>query len=356
VTVSSGVSVVVPVYNGARHLPDVIEAVLAQETEPVRDLEVLVVDDASTDRSAEIANRYVGNGRVHLLDGGGRGAAAALNLGIDASRYAIVCQLDQDMIPQPSWLERLLSCLESDSRLAAAQGHFLTDPRDGILARVSALDLKLRYAGLSDSSGKPFRADHVCTGNTLYRAEAIRKVGLFDESLGYGYDNDMSYRLGEAGYQLAHCPTAVSVHRRRRGWLAYCKEQYGLGYGRLDLIAKLRKRVSGDEVSGVPMILHAAGMAASLLLAGLALVFMFLGLPWTTPALFATGILVVSSGERLVVGLLAAWRFRDVAGAFFPPAHLLRDLAWAWAILRWSIRWCAGTPRRPQYSMGRALR
>lgn len=355
-TVSSGVSVVVPVYNGARHLPDVIEAILAQETEPARDLEVLVVDDASTDTSREIAQRYVGTGRVRLLNGGGRGAAAALNLGIHASRYAIVCQLDQDMIPRPSWLERLLSCLESDPALGAAQGHFLADRRDGILARVSALDLKLRYAGLSGFNRTPFRADHVCTGNTLYRAEAIRKVGLFDESLGYGYDNDMSYRLGEAGYELAHCPTAVSVHRRRPGWLAYWKEQYGLGYGRLDLIEKQRKWAGGDQVSGLPMILHAAGMVVAVSLAALTLVLAFLGLQWMIPALLATGILLISSGERFVAGIRAAWRFRDPAGALFAPVHLLRDLAWAWAVIRWSLRWCVGTPRRPQYSMGRALR
>jgi cellulose synthase/poly-beta-1,6-N-acetylglucosamine synthase-like glycosyltransferase len=348
------VSVVLPVYNGARHLSDVIESILSQDVG--RDVEVLVIDDRSTDRSAAIAGNYVGTGRVRLLDGGGRGAAAALNLGIHAARYPIICQLDQDMIPQPFWLKRTLSCLESDPRLAAVQGHFLADPRDGLLTRVSALDLRMRYARLSGSNGDSFRADHVCTGNTLYRAEALWGMDLFDESIGYGYDNDMSYRLGEAGFQLAHCPTAVSIHRRRPGWLAYWREQYGLGYGRLDVIAKQTNRATGDQVSGANMVLHAAGMVAALLLAFVALLLALVGSAWTAPAWGAIGILTILAGERLVTGLLAGRRFRDPAGALFAPVHLVRDLAWAWAVARWTLRWCAGTPRRPQFSMGRALR
>ena len=59
--------------------------------------------------------------------------------------------------------------------------------------------------------------DHACTGNSVYRAEAVRRVGGFDESLGYGYDNDMSYRLGRAGYRLAFCRQARSTHRWRQG-------------------------------------------------------------------------------------------------------------------------------------------
>ncbi|MGH9460791.1 MAG: glycosyltransferase [Vicinamibacteria bacterium] len=346
---------VLPVYNGAQHLPDVIESILSQDDEG-RDVEVLVIDDRSTDRSGAIVGKYVGTGRVRLLDGGGRGAAAALNLGIHAARYPFIGQLDQDMIPQPFWLKRMLSCLESDPRLAAVQGHFLADPRDGVLTRVSALDLRMRYARLSASNGDSFRADHVCTGNTLYRAEALWGMDLFDESLGYGYDNDMSYRLAEAGFRLAHCPTAVSVHRRRPGWLAYFREQYGLGYGRLDLIAKQTHRAGGDQVSGLRMILHAAGTVTALALGSFALLLALLGSAWNAPALAATGILAALAGERLCSGLLAGWRFRDPAGAFFAPVHLVRDLAWAWAVVRWTLRWLAGTPRRPEFSMGRAHR
>src|SRR5204862_342543 len=97
---------------------------------------------------------------------------------------------------------------------------------------------------------------HACTGNSAYRAEALRTVGLFDETFGYGYDNDVSYRLREAGYRLTFCRAAESVHRWREGLLGYLAQQYGFGYGRIDLVAKHPKRVTGDSVSPAGMMMH----------------------------------------------------------------------------------------------------
>ncbi len=91
----------------------------------------------------------------------------------------------------------------------------------------------------------PIAVDHVCTGNTVYRAEALARVGLLDESLGYGYDNDLSYRLGAAGYALAFCRDARSRHRWREGLAGYLTQQYGFGYGRLDVVAAHPDRVGG---------------------------------------------------------------------------------------------------------------
>ena len=65
-------------------------------------------------------------------------------------------------------------------------------------------------------------------GNSVYRASALYQVGLFDESLGYGYDNDMSYRLAAAGYRLVLCRRARSVHRWREGIRGYLVQQYRL--------------------------------------------------------------------------------------------------------------------------------
>ena len=84
-----------------------------------------------------------------------------------------------------------------------------------------ALDLEQRYDRLSDE------VDHVCTGNTAYRAEALAAVGLLNEELGYGYDNDLSYRLGAAGYRLLFCRDARSRHRWREGLAGYLSSSTG---------------------------------------------------------------------------------------------------------------------------------
>jgi GT2 family glycosyltransferase len=345
----SGVSFVVPVHNGARWLDEVLSAILAQADG--RPFEVLAVDDRSSDGSPVILDRYAIAGKILALQGEGRGAAAAINLGIRHARHPIICQVDQDVILRPGWLTRLADAL-SVPGVGAAQGYYLTPPDGSLWARVMGLDLEQRYSRIVGN-----RIDHVCTGNSAYRAEALHRVGLFDESLGYGYDNDMSYRLGAAGYRLVFCRDAQSVHRWREDMLSYLRQQYGLGYGRLDLVAKHRRRLRGDDVSGLGMILHAPAMLAGLAGLGAAVLLAASGGPWRPAALGGSGVLALLALDRLAAGARAALRFRDRAGLGFLPAHLLRDAAWAAALAVWSARRLGGRTPDPSDSMkpGRAF-
>jgi hypothetical protein len=178
-------------------------------------------------------------------------------------------------------------------------------------------------------------------------------VGLFDEGFGYGYDNDMSYRLRAAGYRLVFCPAARSTHRWRESGSGYLAQQFGVGYGRLDLIAKHPGRVRGDDVSRTGMILHALGMTGAVLGLGGAGAAALAGAspaPWALPALAVVGALGL---ERVVAGCRAARRFRDPAALAFAPVHLLRDLAWVAALAVWTGHRLARRPRRPIHSMRR---
>src|SRR5204862_7187414 len=146
---------------------------------------------------------------------------------------------------------------------------------------------------------------HACTGNSAYRAEALRTVGLFDETFGYGYDNDVSYRLREAGYRLTFCRAAESVHRWREGLLGYLAQQYGFGYGRIDLVAKHPDRVAGDSVSPLTMMLHPLAMSAAILMIVLAAAAAGAGQPWRGFAAIGAVLLVGLWLERLIAGVLA---------------------------------------------------
>ena len=184
-----------------------------------------------------------------------------------------------------------------------------------------------------------------------YRAQALHRVGLFDESLGYGYDNDMSYRLRNAGYRLRLCRNARSRHQWREGLIGYAIQQYGFGYGRLDLVAKHPSRLAGDSVSPAGMMAHPLLLALALI--GLASV------PWIAtlggqPRYVTFGASAIVAGlivERLFAGLGVAWRSRDLAAVLFAPVHLVRDLAWIAAIAMWLTRRIAGLRSRPENSM-----
>jgi len=230
--------------------------------------------------------------------------------------------------------------------VAAAQGHYVAAPNAGMWSRVMALDLRQRYSTLRDE-----RTDHVCTGNSVYRKAALVEVGLFDETLGYGYDNDVSYRLAHAGYELAFCADATSTHHWREGLFDYARQQYGFGYGRLDLVFKHRHRVAGDNVSRIAMMSHAPLMAAAVLAALVAIVAAIVRGPVFWPAVTSALLLGILATERLVAGIRAAFRFRNPAGLLFVPMHLVRDVAWAGAIAVWGARRLRGAKTQPSDSM-----
>jgi hypothetical protein len=191
----------------------------------------------------------------------------------------------------------------------------------------------------------------VCTGNSAYRATAIHQVGLFDETFGYGYDNDMSYRLRDAGYRLAFCREARSLHRWREGVSGYLVQQYGFGYGRIDVVAKHPSRFSGDKVSPAGMMAHPVLMSMGL--AGFMCAFLAaaVGGPWPVLAACSSIAPAVLALERLSAGIMAARRFGDAAPLVFPFLHLARDLAWASALAAWSARRLVGRPGNPWHSM-----
>ena len=366
---TEGVSFVVPVRNGARWIRSTLEAIWAESipmgesAHASRPFEVIVVDDGSEDASIDIA-RQAANGRpLRIIAGPGRGASAALNTGFRAARYPIVCQVDQDVTIRRGWTTRLVAAL-ADPRVAAAQGRYVLDRSARVGARVMAIDLEQRYDALSAASKNDALSatftkdafggaatDHVCTGNTAYRAEAVHAAGLFDESLGYGNDNDLSYRLRAAGCKLAFVREATSVHHWRDSFPTYLRQQYGFGYGRLDVVAKHPSRVGGDAVSGTTMMLHPVGLAIGIGLLAIAGVLTLTGGPAIAFAVAAATIIGGLTLERAIAGVLAWRQFGDASALLFPVWHLARDAAWVAAMVAWTSRRALFLDPRPSHSM-----
>jgi glycosyltransferase involved in cell wall biosynthesis len=334
----TGVSVVIPVKNGAAYIRHTLESVWAQRVGPT---EVIVVDDLSTDGSRQVVEEIATRLPISVISGTGRGAAAALNVGVRIARHPIVCQVDQDVVLQPGWIDALVRhFVEPD--VAAVQGLYVTDPGAPLLARVMGHDLEARYAAV------PEETDHVCSGNVAYRASALLDVGGFDERLGYGYDNDVSYRLRQRGYRLLFCRDARSTHRWRAGVSGYLRQQYGFGYGRLDVVAKHPHRAAGDMVSPMLMMAHPVVLSTALIAAAAG----SLVTSWARASLTVSLCLIATLIlERAAAGARAAVRSRSTTPLWFPAVHLVRDFAWVAAIFMWTARRIAGAVSAPSHSM-----
>jgi hypothetical protein len=337
-----GISFVIPVRNAGPLLAETLASIDAQQDG--RPVEIVIVDDHLDGEAAIDIPRTVARCPVRVVRGDGRGAAAAINAGIRTATHPLICQVDQDVVLTAGWMQALTAAM-ADPDVAAAQGCYVSSRLEPFLSRVTGLDLQLRYSAIDGST------DHVCTGNTMYRADALESVGLLDESLGYGYDNDLSYRLRAAGYTLLICKDARSRHRWRHQLSGYLRQQYGFGYGRVDLVARHPARCTGDAVSPIAMMAHPLVMAAALVSLIAAAVQASAGTSWQ-PAL-SLGVLLIGglALERARAGFRAWLRFRDLTALTFPVIHLLRDAAWVVAIIVWSCRRVLRQPGLPGHSM-----
>jgi glycosyltransferase involved in cell wall biosynthesis len=191
------VSVVMPVYDGARYVGEAIDNVLAQSYGP---LELIVVDDGSTDDSAPMVRRF--GASVRLIARDHEGCASARNHGATAAKgeYLAFCDAD-DRLPSDR-LERLLAALESDPDIDAVFGEieeFVSPDLDEHVTRA-------------------FRAPHLRRSTRimitmLLRTDSFWRVGPFATDLGRALELDWLARADDLGLRIEPC-AGVVTHRR----------------------------------------------------------------------------------------------------------------------------------------------
>lgn len=181
------VSVVIPNHNGAQYLDEAIRSALSQSYSPI---EILVVDDGSTDDSAAIGRRHAN--RIIWISQPRRGVSAARNAGIGASRGSFIAFLDSDDVWRPEKLAREMVLFDAaDVGLVYCGAEYID--RDGRSLGVDLGSLEgdvLRRLVLLE--------DTITAGGSsaVVRRECLDRVGLFAEDLEVSEDWDLWRRLG----------------------------------------------------------------------------------------------------------------------------------------------------------------
>ncbi|MBD2609132.1 glycosyltransferase [Scytonema hofmannii FACHB-248] len=207
------VSVVVPIYNGEKDLPDLISCLLAQ-TYPKQQVEYLLVDNNSSDRTLtflETAALYCPITIRPLSENQIQSSYAARNTGIRAAKSEIIAFTDADCRPQHQWLEALVQPFVKQDVIIVA----------GEIAALPGKTLLEQYADRQETlSQKHTLAHKFCpygqTANLAIRRTAFEKAGLFRPYLTTGGDADMCWRiLKENIGRLEFSPRAIVQHRHR---------------------------------------------------------------------------------------------------------------------------------------------
>jgi glycosyltransferase involved in cell wall biosynthesis len=218
------VTIVMPVYNGEKFLREALESVLAQDYEP---FEVIVVDDGSTDSSAEIASSFA---EVTCLSQANQGVGAARNTALTVARGDIIATIDADDIV-PAWKLRVQVAymLEHPEAVCVFGRQEWIDPppwlvRDPIYGELDGIPLN---------------------SMVIWR-KALEELNGFDDS--HGGDMDVLVRMRERGYEYAVVPELV-VYRRHHGGNMVASKPITTPLPLISLKAKLdreRARAAGD--------------------------------------------------------------------------------------------------------------
>jgi glycosyltransferase involved in cell wall biosynthesis len=218
------IAVITPVRNGMPYLRETIDGVMAQHYDAAA-LEVIVVDDGSTDGSGEFA-RSAG---CRVIGRPGIGPAGARNAGIGASQSDLLYFLDADDLPGPFALRTSVEALLREPGADFAQGciQSFTSRPDGTINLFT----------------KPYR--FINLGSGLWRRSVFEKVGLFDESLRLGEDQDFFMRCWERDIRRVLVDCVMLYYRRHAGSMTHGLK--GAEFGVLGLYKKRIERIRRGE-------------------------------------------------------------------------------------------------------------
>lgn len=190
------VSVIVPVYNCERYLAEAIGSVIGQAYRPI---EVIVVDDGSTDGSAALVKSL--DVTIRYIYQQNRGPAAARNTGLAMARGDVIAFLDADDYWPENRLSHQVALLKESPSLEI------------IVGLIQRIKLRRRggYKSLFEKWLDPFFA--VSLGAAVFRRNVFEKVGLFDETLYYGEDVDWFMRAREQNVSMTVIEHVVLLYR-----------------------------------------------------------------------------------------------------------------------------------------------
>lgn len=221
-----GVSVLLPVRNAEDTLEPALRSVLAQAD---GDLEVVVVDDGSSDGSAEVMLDIARDDpRVRILSTPPRGLVPALETARSAARSSLLARMDADDEMLPGRLRTQRAALEQHSDWAVCGGHVRIVPRE------KPTSGRLRYESWLNGLADPDAVERdlfvecpLAHPTWMLRAEAVARVGGYRDR-GWPEDHDLLLRLRAAGWRLGVVPEVVHEWRDRPERLSRTHPSYSL--------------------------------------------------------------------------------------------------------------------------------
>lgn len=252
-------SVVVPLYNDHDTIGACLQS-LAMQTVADR-LEIVVVDDGSTDDSAALAAQR----DVRLLRQPNAGPAAARNTGAAAAAGPVVLFLDADCVVPPGWAESLLAPFAGPDVVAAVGAIESATPH--ALAQLIQVEIEERYRLLS----RKRHVDFFASVAVAIRRDYFASLGGFRADFLYNEDVELAYRIHREGGKIVFAPAVRALHPHPVRWPDYARTKFWRGVWRMRLYRLYPRKALADDWTPHTLKLQIllAGAAMALLVAAL---------------------------------------------------------------------------------------
>jgi cellulose synthase/poly-beta-1,6-N-acetylglucosamine synthase-like glycosyltransferase len=253
-----GVSVLVPCHNEELVIDETVRALLALDY-PAHLLQILIIDDGSTDRTNEIVSRFTFNHRVTLLQvpaaSAARGKSGALNYGLSYARHPILAIYDADNRPEPGALRPLVEALAQDHSLGAAIGMYrCLNRKRNLLTRFLNIE-GIGYQWIVQAGRWALMRFTALPGtNYVIRRSLLQRLGGWDEKA-LTEDAELTLRIYEAGFSIMFVPTSVSWEQEPENMRTWMRQRHRWVRGQNHLIKthlptllRIRPRIIGLEL------------------------------------------------------------------------------------------------------------
>jgi len=242
------VTVLIPAHNEEYVIGNLLER-MTWLTYPKERLEVVVIDDRSTDKTGEIADSYAKKYSyikvIHRANGGG-GKPSALNEGVKFSNGEVILTFDADYYPQLDIIEKLVAPF-ADPEVGAVQGRVtVLNEEDSLVSKIVTLE---RIGGYRvDQQARDELVLVPQYGGTVggFRRDALEEVGGWDPGI-LAEDTDLTIQLVLKGYQVRYVKDAEAYEEAVTTWRAYWNQRYRWAKGHMQCARKHLGSVLGAK-------------------------------------------------------------------------------------------------------------
>lgn len=308
------IAIVVGVLNEERYISNLLDSLLSQTRMPN---EIIIVDDGSTDKTAEIIKSFAEkNSVLKYIYQKNSGPAKARNTAWKNSTSDICVFTDGDCVPEKNWLENITKPF-FNANIGAIGGSYKTLNTKSILARFIGLEIEWRYRNIK----KEIQAHG--TYNLAVRKEILEEIGGLDESypVPSGEDWDMTYKISKK-YNLLFVRDAVVGHYHPENFWNYLKNQSRRSYDRIKVYKSHPEMKKGDNYT--PSYTKYQIIASGIFGPSLILFFPFFKFSFVIPIALFFFILLTS-----LIPFSYYFIKRDLFVALFSiPIQIMRNFAW----------------------------